>query len=183
MKITILDGNMNGGSNDYSLFMDNLIPLLRKENTVEVFPLHAMDLKYCNGCWSCWWKTPGECAQKDDAEQIFRAYMHSDFVLFASPLIAGFTSSALKKITDRLILLLHPYIQMDVGESHHHKRYDHYPDFGLLLQQEADTDEQDIAIINDIYDRLSLNFHTHRRFTRFVENTHLEELAYETCHI
>jgi len=183
MKITILDGNMMSGQSDFSTYLEELIHLLRKDHTVEVFQLHAMDLNYCTGCWSCWWKTPGECSQDDDAKLIFRSYIHSDFVIFASPVMAGFTSSALKKITDRLIVLLHPYIQLELGESHHQKRYDRYPDFGLLLQKENGTDEEDIGIINDIYDRLSLNFHNHRRYTRFIELTQPEEIIHETCNI
>ena len=183
MKITILDGNMKAGKSEFSIFTEELISRLRKDHSVDVFQLQAMNLNYCTGCWNCWWKTPGECSQKDDGERIFRSYINSDFVIFASPLLAGFTSSALKKITDRLIVLLHPYIQMDLGESHHTKRYDHYPEFGLVLQKETDTDNEDLEILNDIYDRMALNFHAHRRYTRFIEQTTLEEIIHETCNI
>jgi multimeric flavodoxin WrbA len=183
MKITILDGNMNQAKSDYSIFIDDLVLQLKKHHSVDYYPIDKMELQYCSGCWSCWWKTPGECSQKDGAEQIFRSYINSDFIIFTSPLIAGFTSSALKKIVDRLIVLLHPYIQMKMGESHHNKRYDRYPEFGLILQKEEYTDEEDIKITNDIYDRLALNFHTTRRYTRIIGNTNLKEIVNETCNI
>ena len=183
MRITILDGNMNQAKSYYSIFMDDLVLLLKKDHSVDYYPIDKMELQYCSGCWSCWWKTPGECSQKDGAEQIFRSYINSDFIIFASPLMVGFISSALKKIVDRLIVLLHPYIQMKFGESHHNKRYDRYPEFGLILQKEEDTDEEDIEITNDIYDRFALNFHTNRRYTRFIENTNSKEILNETCNI
>ena len=174
---------MNHAESDYSILIHDLALQLKKNHSVDYYPIDNMELQYCSGCWSCWWKTPGECSQKDGADQIFRSYINSDFIILASPLMAGFTSSALKKIVDRLIVLLHPYIQMKLGESHHNKRYDRYPEFGLILQKEADTDEEDIRITDDIYDRLALNFHTRRRYTRFIENTNSKEILNETCNI
>jgi multimeric flavodoxin WrbA len=140
-----------------------------------------MNLKNCTGCWSCWWKTPGECAIKDEGEKIFRSVINSNFFVFASPIIAGFTSSELKKVTDRLIVLLHPYLELINGECHHRKRYDSYPDFGLLLQKEADTDEEDIQIISDIYDRLALNFHARKKFIKFTDLHKIEDFINETA--
>ena len=142
-----------------------------------------MNLHYCTGCWSCWWKTPGRCAINDDAEKIIRSVINSDFVIFASPLIAGFTSSALKKITDRLIVLLHPYIELINGESHHRKRYNKYPDFGLILEKETDTDNEDLDIVNDIYERFALNFHCEKKYTRYIDHDKVEDIIYETCNI
>ncbi len=66
----------------------------------------------------------------------------------------------MKKITDRLIVLLHPYIEIIEGECHHVKRYEKYPEIGVLLQPEEDTDEEDLAIVSDIYKRLAINLHS-----------------------
>ena len=183
MRITILDGNMNREKSDFSIYMDHLVHVLGRNNSVDYYPIDKMELQYCTGCWSCWWKTPGECSQKDNADQIFRSYINSDFIIYASPLMIGFTSSALKKIVDRLIVMLHPYIQMNLGESHHNKRYTHYPKFGLILQKEESTDAEDIEIINELYDRLALNFHSKRKYTLFIENTNPEEIVNGTCNI
>lgn len=181
MKITILDGDMNPKSNDFSIYLEKLTEEFAENHKVDTFPLHKMDLKYCTGCWSCWWQTPGRCTLKDQGEDIFRSVINSDFIIFASPLKAGFTSSALKKITDRLIVLLHPYIKFVNKECHHKKRYDKYPDFGLVLQKEADTDEEDMKIINDIYDRFGLNFHSQKKFIKYIDIDKTEDVIYETC--
>lgn len=183
MKITILNGDMAVGESVFTDYIVKLAIQLKNHHSVDVFYIQKMKLCYCTGCWSCWWKTPGRCSKPDNAEQIFRSVIGADFVIFASPLMAGFTSSALKKITDRLIVLLHPYIKLKNGESHHRKRYDRYPDFGLILQREPETDDEDIKILNDIYDRFGLNFHNKRKYTRFIETGAINDIIYETCNI
>lgn len=183
MKIVILNGDIRQCENDFTAYLGKLAEEFRLDHSVQLFPLDKMNLQYCKGCWSCWWKTPGSCAIDDDAEDIFKAVINSDFFIFASPLIAGFTSSALKKITDRLIVLLHPYIILKNGESHHRKRYSRYPDFGLILEKEADTDNEDLDIVNDIYDRLALNFHCKKKYIKFIEHEKIEDIVYETCNI
>lgn len=169
-KILVLDGNMAPDGDSFSLHLNRITDLLQKDNEVRIFHLNKMDLQYCTGCWSCWWKTPGSCIIKDGAEEIFYSFVHSDLVIFASPVMAGFTSSALKQITDRLIVLVHPYIQIINKECHHKKRYDKYPDFGILLSKDADTDPEDIEIINNIYKRLAINLHSRMVFSLLAED-------------
>jgi len=181
MKITILNGDNETGNSDFRRYLDDLQIELKKKNEVLRFDLHEMNLKYCMGCWSCWWETPGRCAIKDDGELIFKEVISSDFFIFASPLVAGFTTAELKKTTDRLITLLHPYIKIKEGEFHHRKRYESYPDFGVIVQPEKDTDDEDIKIISDIYDRLALNFHARKRYIKLTDKSEIEEIVYETC--
>lgn len=183
MKVTILNGDMQQEESNFSVFLEKLAEEFRLNHAVHIFTLNKMNLHYCTGCWSCWWKTPGICAIRDDAEEIFKAVINSDFFIFASPLIAGFTSSALKKITDRLIVLLHPYIEFKNGESHHRKRYINYPNFGLILEKEADTDNEDLEIVNDIYDRFALNFHCKKQYMKYIDHDKVKDIIYETCNI
>ena len=183
MNVVILNGDPGEKESAFSSYIEKLTAKLRKDHSVDLFHLSKMDLHYCTGCWNCWWKTPGRCTINDDGEAIFKAVIHSDFLIFASPLIAGFTSSSLKKITDRLIVLLHPYIEFIDGESHHRKRYAKYPEIGLVLAKEPDTDEDDVAIISDIYDRLAINFHSKKKYIKFIEQDRMEDIIYETCNI
>jgi multimeric flavodoxin WrbA len=182
MKITILNGDMSPGESTFSAYIEMLTEKLKENHEVDLYPLHKMDLHYCQGCWNCWWKTPGRCAIHDDAEKILTSVINSDFLIFASPLMAGFTSSALKKITDRFVGLVHPYVILKDGECHHRKRYENYPDFGLILEREADTDEEDVDIIKNIYDRLSKNFHNNNRYIKFTDTHNMEEIIDATCY-
>lgn len=179
MKITILNGENKSENGTFTGYIGNVADALSENNSVDVFNLSDMNLKFCTGCWSCWWKTPGQCASKDDAEPIFRSVINSDLLIFSSPITAGFTSSELKKITDRLIVLIHPYIQIREDECHHQKRYEKYPDLGLILEKNIDTDDEDLKIISDIYDRLALNFDVTKRFLFLKDQHSIKEIADE----
>jgi multimeric flavodoxin WrbA len=183
MRITILNGNMTSENVEFDDFINKIASNISLNNTVKHFTLNNMNLYYCTGCWSCWWKTPGLCALQDDADIIFKSVINSDFVIFASPIYAGFTSSLLKLITDRLIILLHPYIEIIQKECHHKKRYEKYPKIGLIIQKGDDTDKEDIKIITDIYKRFTLNFHSKLSYVKFLETKNLEEIVNETCNI
>jgi len=113
MKITILNGNPDVNNAKFDNYLKNLSDLLESSNhTVTILKLREWDIKYCTGCFGCWVKTPGECVVPDDTRDIRREYIHSDFVLFASPVIMGFTSALLKKAHDKRIPLLHPYFEL-----------------------------------------------------------------------
>ncbi|MEI6347469.1 MAG: NAD(P)H-dependent oxidoreductase [Bacteroidota bacterium] len=181
MVITILNGDLKQGDSEFSSYIGTLTEKLQEKHTVNCYHLSKMDIKSCVGCWNCWWKTPGKCTINDDAGQILASVINSDFIIFASPIMAGFTSSLLKRIHDRFVGLVHPYILIKEGECHHKMRYDKYPDFGILLSKEADTDDEDLQIIDDVYDRFALNFHCEKRYTKIITETKIEEIIDETC--
>ena len=179
MKISILNGNPNVNNSRFDKYLKQLSDLLESgKHTTSIYPLRDMDIRYCVGCFGCWVKTPGECVSKDDSHDIRRGIINSDLVLFASPLIMGFTSALLKKAHDKLIPLVHPYFELVQSETHHIARYDRYPVMGLLLQKQEDTDEVDIKIVSDIYKRDAINFKTSFCFTRFIDDP-VEEVANE----
>ncbi len=179
MKITILNGNPNADNAKFDNYLKELCNLLKSsKHTVTILQLREMDIRYCIGSFDCWVKTPGECIVKDSSYDISREYINTDFVLFASPIIMGFTSALLKKAHDKLIPLLLPYFELVQNEVHHLARYDKYPLIGLLLEKDKDTDEEDIKIISDIYIRDAINFKTSFCFTKLIDDA-IEEVTNE----
>ncbi len=167
MNITILNGNAADDNLDFERYVANLAGILdSRGHRVDVLPLRQMDIKTCLGCWGCWVRTPGECVFADDSMDMRQRVIGADALLFASPVIMGFTSGILKKACDKLIPLVLPYIEIDHGECHHIKRYRSYPVLGLLLQPLGDCDEDDIAIISECYRRLSINFKSRLAFVK-----------------
>lgn len=178
----MVDGDMLISRGEFSDNVSALASYLRNKHNVHYYPLSQMDIRHCTGCWSCWVKTPGRCIFKDDMEAIYRSVMSSGILLFASPLMAGFTSSLLKKMQDRMIPLIHPYMDIRKGELHHKKRYPHYPSMALLLEKEKDTNPDDVKIINDIYNRLALNFHSELKKIWFFNPEICEEVYDDIDH-
>lgn len=180
MKITLVDGSPSKYKNQ-NFAPDLAIELTNQGHHVHLIKVSEKKINYCNGCWSCWWKTPGLCVHKDDMPELYQNYMNSDLVLHFSPLEMGFVSSLLKTVNDRCVAQVHPYMAMVNGECHHQKRYEKYPLFGLIYDP-ANADAEDIQITKDLYDRMTLNFKTEMRV--FTTNQKpMEELTDEINHI
>jgi multimeric flavodoxin WrbA len=177
MKITLLNGNPRADNTAFDDYLARLsADLVSTGHDVIDFELRDMDISYCIGCFNCWVKTPGMCATEDDGRDVCRAYINSDFVLWASPVIMGFYSALLKKVTDKFVCLVHPHGEFIEGEVHHLSRYDHYPLAGLLLEKGSSTDDEDIQIISDIHSRTVLNFKSSLTFTKLTLDP-VEEVA------
>jgi len=178
MKILILNGNPDTKNEDFEHYVNLLTDELSKDkNELTLIKIRDKRITHCAGCWDCWVKTPGECRFNDDSIAIRENYINSDMVIFASPLIMGFISAILKKVMDKLIPLLHPYIEMVKKESHHSKRYDKYPLIGLLYQNNS-RENTDAEITTDIFNRFALNFRTDLAFS-FSVKTELVDVINE----
>lgn len=177
MKVLILNGG--GGSPDLDRSIRSLKNILKEKGAgAEELVLHEMKYSPCRGCFSCWVKTPGQCVFRDDGDIICREVLHSDFMLLASPVVMGYPSAFVKNALDRIIPLIHPYLEDIDGEVHHMKRYEKYPVMGLLLEKAGDTDDEDLNIINDIFSRAALNLQSRLSFVHLT-STPSEETANE----
>lgn len=169
MKVTIFNGNPNGSRAEFDGYLSSLAVELRKRNhEVEVIALRDLNLRRCTGCFNCWVKTPGLCVQKDDGGLLCRRMLESDLLVHASPLVMGFVSPLIRRASERMMPLILPYFQVVDGELRHRLRYDHYPKYGLLMEEEPDTDEQDIALMTEFYTQIALEIHCD---LQFVEST------------
>jgi len=178
MRIAIINGEPDAAAafNDYQRVYAQ--SLRDAGNVVTTLDLRDLELKGCSGCWSCWVKTPGECAKKDDSALVCRTIIAADLVVWASPMRMGFTSALTKRAQDQMIPLVHPYILIEGGEMHHRARYAHYPRFGLLLSCGPDTDAEDVEITSAMWARTARNLKSSLAFTA-VTTTPAEEAADE----
>jgi multimeric flavodoxin WrbA len=177
MQITILNGNPENQNAHLDEYLDQLSDRLNSSgHSITELTLRDMNLAYCTGCLECWVKTPGICKVDDDGRNVSKAYINSDFVLFASPVIMGFYSALLKMVTDKFVGHVHPYGVFVEGEVHHAPRYEKYPTGGLLLEKNSETDEGDIQIISNIHSRTMLNFKSSLAFTKLTVDP-IEEVA------
>ena len=178
MKITVLNGEP-----DVTAHFDGYVHafadrLAVSGHEVRTLDLRDLDLKGCSGCWGCWVKTPGECVKRDDSEVVCRSAIESDLVVFAAPMVMGFTSALLKRAADQMVPIVHPYIVMEGGEMHHLPRYAHYPLMGLLVAAGEDTDAEDIEITQTMWSRTARNMKSKLLFT-YVADRAVETLAEE----
>ena len=183
MKITLLDGNPDKDDFQFVNYMGRLHTQLSAGHHLKYYELRDLKVDSCIGCWDCWWKTPGRCVLKDDVEEMMRSAINSDLLLIAAPLVAGFIPYKAKMALERFIPLIHPYITLVEGECHHRKRYEQYPDMGIILKKEGFTDKEDLQINRQIFERLTLNFHSHLRIFETIDDKSPETIVHEIDHI
>ena len=178
MKILILNGNPPGGNGQIDSYIDRLVEKMKSAgHDVTAITLRDHKISPCIGCFQCWVKTPGICSIDDDARDITRQFIAAQHVILASPLMMGFPSFLLKNAMDRNICIVHPHLEEVDGEVHHKKRYDRYPVISLILEKEADTDEEDIDILKDIFRRQAINMWSSVGFIHFTESP-IEEIIH-----
>lgn len=171
---------MNGSSADSEMnsYISSVINSVKSAGH-EAGEMVLRDMKYspCRGCFNCWVKTPGLCVFKDDGDTLCREFLTADIVVLASPVIMGYPAALVKNALDRIIPLIHPYLEDIEGEVHHMKRYKKYPQLALLLEKSGDTDEEDIEIINNIFLRAAINLQSSLKFLKLT-NSPAEEAAH-----
>lgn len=183
MRIVILDGQVNPENKEWSVYLTKLSAGLEKKgHGVKHYIIKDLKINRCTGCFGCWVKTPGVCVISDDNQEINRATINADFVLWASPLVMGFPSRYLKKKIDRFIPLIHPYFEVVNGEAHHRSRYPKYPLYGLLAQPEKEDSEDDVRLVAQIFARTTLNAKSRLTFSATTDQPVEEVLTLvENC--
>lgn len=125
-----------------------------QERAEQVRVLHAYEKNFrpCIGCNACWLKTPGICSIQDGYEELLKAYLASDAVVFLSGTALNFVDYRMKNVIDRILPLATMYIHIVDGQCRHVPRYDKKLRFGLLYSGSADGE-----YLNRWMDRVALN--------------------------
>ncbi len=180
MKMVMISDS-ESGDRRFQERIDEIAEHLMQEGTrLSRFELSGMDLKFCTGCFNCWWKHPGRCSHRDGMEGLYPEIMASELVIFASALKGDLPSWKIKLVQDRLIPLLHPYIEIREGECHHRKRYDRYPSISLLTDGSFQAHEPAGKLMEILYRRFALNFHSNLRCITTTEMTN-KEIDHDLC--
>ena len=132
--------------------------LAETEGQVETVALRDLGLKTCTGCWSCWWATPGNCVLKDGMQDLYPRIMNAERIVWAVPLVLGAQNALVKRAQDRMVPLIHPYIELVGGECHHRRRYRNYPVHALIVEAAEDDSPEDLSLVRSLFERFTLNF-------------------------
>ena len=171
MRVVIIDGSYEAG------FLSGYLKQVKKEledndHDVVSFQLNELSLKYCTGCWSCWWGPGvGDCIARDNASDVWAAAVNADKVIIASPLEMGFITALTKKVVDKMVVLAHPYFKIEDGELRHRQRYEKYPDISLLLDKGDDGDDEDVEITAEILRHSAANINVNEFYVATTEKS------------
>ncbi|SDN68795.1 NAD(P)H-dependent oxidoreductase [Acetanaerobacterium elongatum] len=156
MKITVFDLGKDAGNEPLAQAVKNYYIETNPKAEVVIHNYSETEIKDCRGCWSCWWKTPGQCALRD-ADNLYRDYMNSDEVVLLFNTENGFINGKGKTFLDRAIQHYMPYIHIRNGECGHLKRYDKYPVMNFYFEKNGLSAEE-AAVIRCYLARTAYHF-------------------------
>ncbi|TFG30307.1 flavodoxin family protein [Candidatus Thorarchaeota archaeon] len=156
MHALVLDGFKSDDSRKEQLRRVLVAEIEKKKMTYKWVELDGLNIAPCRGCFSCWVQTPGICVIEDDAIEVARMTAQCDLLVYVTSVVFGGVSPILKSALDRNICLVHPFFEKVNGETHHKKRYKHYPPMVAVgVLNEDDTDGR--ALFARLLSRMSIN--------------------------
>lgn len=96
--------------------------LKRAGTEVEEIMVCKQTINHCQGCFTCWTKTPGICIHKDDMVKNLEKIRMADLAVFATPLYIYHVPGMMKDFMDRMLPLAEPYLVDRNGITSHPRR-------------------------------------------------------------
>ena len=130
-RIIILDGAGRNDGRTSALVRTFTEGAEQAGNEVIRFELQKMDIRGCRNCQGCAGQEKGiplPCVQRDDMDEIYRAFREAQVIVLASPIYWWTVSGPLKTAVDRLYALIR-----NAGK-------DAYPKESVLLMTAGSTD-------------------------------------------
>jgi multimeric flavodoxin WrbA len=103
MNVLVLHGSprKNGSSDTLAKhFLQGLNS--NGSNTVKEFYANDVNVRPCQGCFTCARLGNNTCATEDDMQQIYSAFVDAGIVVWATPMYWGYMTAQLKTILDRM---------------------------------------------------------------------------------
>jgi len=121
MKVIALNGSARGKKGVTWKLLDSLLKGLSEGGaTVKDIQLKDMNISYCRACLTCMHKTPGQCAQRDDMDQIYPLLKESDLFVMGTPVYTDNMSAQMKTVIDRCICGMDPFSRVDAANRVRH---------------------------------------------------------------
>ena len=122
----------------------------------ETLYLRRMNINPCNGCFSCWFQTPGECAQKDDMKEVLEKILEADVLIWATPLYIYNMTAYMKAMFERILPLIKPdIIQGKDGLASHPARYKFKKQRWILISNAGFPEEEHFEPLLHVFERVS----------------------------
>lgn len=173
MKAILLDGSHENDAAGGPIRAALTAQLQAGGYEVEYVLLRQKKIGNCAGDFFCWVRSPGVCNVDDDNRAIAAAIANSDLLVYLTRVTFGGYASTLKRMVDHQIQNISPFFAKVEGETHHAKRYAHYPNF-LAIGWMDEPNPRAEAIFRRLVYRNSLNFYARRTFSGIVTGSQPE---------
>ena len=122
----------------------------------------------CRGCFNCWVKHPTKCMYKDNYSNIVNYLKQSKELIIISKNRYGVYSSGVKKVVERCIGYLLPYLTIRYGRIHHSSRYLQKLNFKCYFY--GNINNRDRVCLKNLVESNSINLNTLNYKVYYVKN-------------
>lgn len=109
MKVLIINGSPKGERSNTMWLTNAFVSGFPESAEMKTITLRDKDIHPCLGCFSCWTKTPGQCAIKDDMQEIYQDILEADVIIESIPLYFAGMPSRMRMMTERCLLFTKRY--------------------------------------------------------------------------
>lgn len=119
MKVLAFNSSPSKDKGNTALILNPFLEGMKEAGAdVEVLYTKDLNINPCQGKFTCWLKTPGECFQKDDMQQVYPK-LKADVIVHASPIYVDGINGPLKNLIDRCIPVAEPFVELRDGHCRH----------------------------------------------------------------
>jgi multimeric flavodoxin WrbA len=119
MKALVINSSPHMDKGNTTLILTPFIAGMKEAGAdVEIFYTKKLKIEPCDGCFTCWLKTPGICVHKDDMA-IILPKLEAEILVFATPLYVDGMTGPMKTFMDRSVPLLQPFFELRNGHYRH----------------------------------------------------------------
>jgi multimeric flavodoxin WrbA len=120
MKVLAINSSPKMDNGNTTMILNPFLEGMKEAGAeVELFYTRKLDINPCTGEFNCWLKTPGKCYQNDDMNILYPKIAEADVIVFATPVYVDGVTGPMKNLFDRLIPLIHPFIELRDNHCRH----------------------------------------------------------------
>jgi multimeric flavodoxin WrbA len=120
MKAVAINSSPNMEKGNTALVLAPFLEGMREAGVeVELFYTKKLKINPCQGEFNCWFKTPGECFQKDDMQMLLSQIAEADVLVLATPVYVDGVTGPMKNLLDRIIPMAQPFFELRDGHCRH----------------------------------------------------------------
>jgi len=120
LRVFAVNSSPRGNKGNTAKLLNQLLEGI-KDAGAETYAVNLFDkdIKYCTGCYTCWFKTPGRCVQQDDMNSLLKDVSESDILVLATPVYVYSMNGLMKTFLDRMLPLALPQTEIHDGFMRH----------------------------------------------------------------
>lgn len=120
MRVLIINASPFQRRSNTSIILNAFVSGLNNTGcNVEIFNLAKLAIHPCRGDLNCWFRTRGQCIQRDDMDKLYEPFTNADSIIFSTPVYCDGVPGQLKVMMDRLVAGGDPHLEIRDNHSRH----------------------------------------------------------------